>query len=136
MQRTKTHKGNGSSQQGPKMQALEQRLQNLSMLVARAELLSGYGSQYGGDRDIYEALGYKIDLTWDDYYVKYHRQDIASAIIDRPVEAAWRGGLSVLEVDDDKETAFEKEWKALEKRLKLKGRFQERGLQDTGHWKT
>ena len=68
------------------------------------------GFQYGGDRDLYEALGYKTILTYDDFKARYNRQDIAKAIIDRPVNATWQGDLKIVESDDDKETALEKGW--------------------------
>ena len=78
------------------------------------------GFQYGGDRDLYEALGYKTILTYDDFKARYNRQDIAKAIIDRPVNATWQGDLKIVESDDDKETALEKGWSELEKNHKIK----------------
>ena len=87
--------------------------------LSRALLMARMGQQYGGDRDLYEALGWDLNVTYDMYAAKYERQDIAKAIIDRPVKATWRGGFKIVESDDDKETALEREWEKLNKKLKL-----------------
>lgn len=96
-----------------------------SALVGRAQLFSQLGGQqYGGDRDIYQALGYMEAPTFSDYFGRYQRQDIAKAVIDRPARATWQGPLLLQESSEAEETELEKEWKALEKRLGLKTRFQ------------
>lgn len=87
--------------------------------VMRAALFSRLGMQYGTDRDLYQALGYPTQLKYIDFRVKYKRQDIAKAVIDRPVSATWKGGFQLFESDDDQETALEKEFKVLYKRLKI-----------------
>ena len=92
-------------------------------LVSRATAFAKLGYQYGGDRDIYQALGYKLDLDVDDFLTQYTRQDIAQAIINKPVGATWRGDLTILESNDDKETPLEKEWKVLNDALSLKTVF-------------
>jgi len=79
-----------------------------SVALARAELSSKLGIQYSGERDLYQALGYKTDLEYTDYWTQYDRQDIAKAIIDRPVQATWQGGVELVESDDDEETELEK----------------------------
>jgi len=97
------------------------QLQTLtSMVVARANVAARLGQQYGGDRDIYQALGYKIELTYDDFWTQYIRQDIAKAIIDRPVKATWQGQLELIESEDAKKTEFEKAWNSLNEKLKLR----------------
>jgi len=101
-----------------------QRMQVYEALVSRAVLMGKLGYQYGTDRDIYQALGYPITLKYPDYAARYERQDMAKAIIDRPVEATWRGKLELVETPGGEEdTAFEKAWRALADRLGLKGRF-------------
>jgi hypothetical protein len=77
------------------------------------------GQQYGGDRDVYEALGYDTNITYDEYATRYARQDIAAAIIDRPVDATWRGGVKLIEAHDEKESTFEKAWLDLYRKFKL-----------------
>lgn len=89
----------------------DQIIQTMSTLVNRAALAYRMGTQtYSGDRNINEALGYPLNLTYKDYYSRYSRQDLAKAIIDRPVRATWHGPIEVLESNDDKETQLEKEW--------------------------
>lgn len=99
------------------------QIQTLSMLVSRMQFAARLGMQYGTDRDLYEALGYPLSMDYKDYYAKYTRQDMAKAIIDRPVKVTWQGGVEILESDDDKETALEKAWKDLNKELGLLSRF-------------
>ena len=74
-----------------------EQLNVFSALVNRSNLASRLGVMtYGGDRDLYQALGYPKTLTFTDNYLpQYIRNEVAKAIIDRPVRAAWRGGLSV-----------------------------------------
>lgn len=96
----------------------------LTELIARMSLASKLGTQqYGGDRDIYQALGYKETITFADYYGRYTRQDIAKAVIDRPISVTWRGKLTIAEGEADTETALEREWKKLDQTLGLKSKF-------------
>lgn len=97
-------------------------LKTFSALVARAALASKLGFQFDGDRDIYQTLGYKTTLQFEDYYAVYRRQDIAKAVINRPIEATWRGEFGLLE-SDDKDTPLEKAWRDLDNRLQLKSKF-------------
>ena len=91
-----------------------------SVVVARANLASRLGQQFGGNRDIYQALGYPLNLTYQDYWARYSRQDIAKAIIDRPVKATWQGQLELIESEDAQKTKFEQAWYDLNKKLKLR----------------
>lgn len=116
MERTKNNK--------PIQTLSNQQLQVLtSMVVARAELATKLGQQYGGSRDLYQALGYKLTLTWNDYWAQYSRQDIAKAIIDRPVKATWQGQLELIESEDADKTVFEQAWYDLNKKFKLRSLF-------------
>lgn len=93
-----------------------------STLVARNKLAAKIGMEmYEGRRDLYKALGYPITLTFQDYLSRYTRQDIAAAIIDRPVTATWQGALELIESDDAEETDFELAWRNLNYDLRLKG---------------
>jgi hypothetical protein len=94
-----------------------------SQLVGRAQLMSRMGIQYGGDRDIYKALGYPLKIEFEDFLSKYSRHDIAKAIIDRPVKSTWQGPLELIESDKSQDTVFEKEWIKLDRRLGLKTRL-------------
>lgn len=92
----------------------------VSTLVARAELISRLGFQYGGDRDVYKALGYPTSLEFKDFYGRYLRQDMAKAIIDRPVRATWQGQLELIESEETEDTEFEKAWAELDRKLGIK----------------
>lgn len=92
-------------------------------IVSRAEMAARLGYQYGTDRDVYQALGYPTVIDYQDYASRYARQDIAKAIIDKPVEATWRGGFTLLESDDDQDTPLEKEYAMLEDQLALTTKF-------------
>lgn len=99
-------------------------IQVMSEIVNRAQLAAQMGMQsFGGDRDMNIALGYPLTLTYRDYLARWTRQDIAKAIINRPVKFTWQGDLRLIESGDDKETPFEKAWEELEKNLHLKSRF-------------
>ena len=103
----------------------DRTIQVLSAFISRINLFNRLGSQYEGDRDIYKALGYKTGLTYDDYQAQYDRQDIAKAIINRPVHATWHGQVKIAEPDTDKDTVsqFQKDWKNLYLNLRLKEKF-------------
>ena len=97
----------------------KKQLQFLSEVTNRANLASKLGYQYEGDRDIYEALGYKKELLIEDYAAQYARQDIAQAIIERPVTATWAGGVKLIEADNTEETELQKQWDALDEEIQL-----------------
>jgi len=97
----------------------EGKLRILSELTSRANLMNKLGGQYGGNRDIYEALGYSKDLTIKDYASQFSRQDIAQAVIERPVTATWAGGIQLIEGDDTEETELEKQWLVLDNDINL-----------------
>ena len=89
-------------------------------LLSRAQYASKLGLSYGGDRDIYAALGYPRILTFEHYLARYQRQDIATRVIEAAASATWR---RVPMVTDDEakntQTVFEKEWEKLTKDKRL-----------------
>jgi len=96
----------------------------LSELVNRAVLASRLGLQsYNGNRDLYQALGYITEITFADYHARYVRQEIAKAIIDRPVKATWQGSLELIESNEPQDTGFEKAWNKLNRDLGIKTRL-------------
>jgi uncharacterized protein len=99
------------------------QIEVLSTLVNRARLQAKLGQSYGTDRDLYQALGYPTELDFDDYWAQYVRQDIAKAIIDRPVKKTWQGDVLALEANDKETSQFERAWEELMKNLQLKTRF-------------
>lgn len=102
----------------------KEKIQVLSALVARSQLLGQLGMSYGTDRNMYETLGYPSDVSLTDYYTQYIRQDIAKAIIDRPSATTWSGEILLLESREKDETPAEEAWKELCNRLMLKNKFQ------------
>lgn len=100
-----------------------QTMQAYQELNARLAMAAKLGMTYGGDRDIYDTLGYKTELTFLDYFTQYDRQDIANAIINRPAKATWRGEVAILESKDADATPLEKAWKEMTRTLKLKSIF-------------
>lgn len=84
-------------------------LETLTMGMRGA--VSAYlGKSYGGDRDIYTALGYTKDPSFAaDYLTRYKRQDIAKAVVDVPVRACWRETPTLTE-SAEKPTKFGDEW--------------------------
>lgn len=113
MERIK-HKEPMQTLSGKQIQALT------SAIVSRANLAAGLGQSFGGSRDLYQALGYKTVLNYQDYWTQYTRQDIAKAIIDRPVKATWQGQLELIESEEADKTPFEQAWADLNDRLKLR----------------
>jgi len=90
-----------------------ERLEFIINTISRAALASRL-KQFDGERDIYEVLGYKINLTFDDYLARYERQDIASRIIDAPPSATWRKAPIIFEGDPQAlNSPFEKAWLTL-----------------------
>lgn len=107
-----------------KMGTNEAQLLSLaSSLVSRANFATRLGMSYGGDRDIYKALGYPTNITYADYAVRYIRQDMAKAIIDRPAKLTWQGGLIIQESKEKQDTELEKAWLKLRNKFKLQNIF-------------
>lgn len=92
---------------------INKRVLNLmGELISRTEIAATMGYQYKGRRDVYQTLGYKKVIQYEDYYSKYKRQDIASRIIDAPVEFSWRRLPEITELEGE-ETEFEKKIKEI-----------------------
>jgi hypothetical protein len=100
--------------------------QIVTEILNRQGLGRRMGFQYGDKRRVYKALGYpdENDLTFEYYYNKYDRQDIAKAVIDRPCDATWRGKIHIKEEGKSiSESEFNKQWKILNRKLNLKNRL-------------
>ena len=102
-----------------------EQIQTLVTTIRRANLNSRLGFTFNGRRDLYSALGYPQKLTFTEYLGKYERLAIANAIIDRPSEAAWQDGFTVVDetADSIKDTPFIEKWNALTRKLKLNDKF-------------
>lgn len=95
-------------------------LRTLSEVVQRLSLAARLGKGHSGARDYYNVLGYKKNLTFNDYYSRYDRQDIAGRIVGAVARTTWRNPPDVWETEDnEEETQFEREWKSLLKKHRL-----------------
>lgn len=100
----------------------EKTIKAYTEVLNRLALASALGVQYGGDRNLYTALGYPTSISYTDYYSRFKRQDIAKAIINRPIASTWSGVVAVAD-PDDKTDELKEAYEALDKQLKLKGKF-------------
>lgn len=95
-------------------------LKALSELIARSSLASRAGMTFGNERDLFKALGYKRDLTLEDYRERFERNGIAARVVDALPKATWRNGASIIEDEDpESSTKFEEEWETFEERLNV-----------------
>lgn len=91
-----------------------------SVLIQRAAFAFQHGFQFGEDRDLYERLGYRRQITLYQMQARYERGDIAQRIVDCYPAATWAVPPIVREDDrESSETKFEKQWKSLVDRLHL-----------------
>jgi hypothetical protein len=96
-------------------------LRTLSDIISRSGLMRGLGQDtYGGDRDVYTALGYPKTINPEDYRRRYERQDIAQVINDAYPKKCWHKEPRIYEDEDDESsTSFEKQVEELSNRLRL-----------------
>lgn len=62
-----------------------------SALLARHKIMSKIGMTYEGKRDLYQALGYKRELVYQDFWERYRRGGIAKQVVEAFPAATWRG---------------------------------------------
>lgn len=95
------------------------RFRGLSLL-ARSAIARAAGLTFQGERNVGESLGYKDELTPDDYLRRYRRGGIAKTIVRAFPEGTWRGqGELIEEEDPTKITDFEKAWFELSDKLQV-----------------
>jgi len=97
-------------------------LQN-TVRTTRMNYSTGLGLSYGGDRDLYEALGYKEVLTYQDYENIYSRGGISKRVNNAPCDAVWRVPPRVFDVGTKELTDFEKDWKEIVDNLGIWNKF-------------
>jgi hypothetical protein len=92
----------------------------LALRTSRLQMAASIaGRTYQGLRDIAEALGYNKNPTYADFKYRFDNQDIAHAVIARPVRATWKG--SVFMMDTNLEPV--KEWTEFWNGLKIRNVF-------------
>jgi len=91
-----------------------------SAVAERASFASKAGITFGGNRDLFQALGYKRKLDTTDYRSRYCRNGIAARVVESLPQATWRGGADIIE-DDNPEvvTPFEAAFLELSQELRL-----------------
>lgn len=98
-----------------RMRALQQ-----SIASARERIASVAGATFGGLRNIGKALGYKEQLTVEDYRKRYRRNPIARRVVDSFPKATWKGMGELIEDEDPTVvTAFEEAWFELSHKHKV-----------------
>ena len=80
-----------------------------SLDFLRRRISNLLGKAYDGKRDYYEVFGYPKTLTFEHFEGKYLRQDIASRVVDAPVNATWRRTPKVFD-DDGVDGEFSQSW--------------------------
>lgn len=83
-----------------------------SVIQQRRALGARAGKQFGGDRDIYSAAGYRTLIEFDTYYDVYRRGDIAKRIVSLPAQATWQEPPGILDGEEG-DTEFTDAWKEL-----------------------
>jgi len=84
----------------------EATLQVLSAISGRAALASALGKSFVGDRDLYQAMGYPLEISLDQYEAKYQRQDVPGKVVDLPARDTWRKPPVVMDGDQEDGTKF------------------------------
>ncbi|OQX08800.1 MAG: hypothetical protein BWK76_23090 [Desulfobulbaceae bacterium A2] len=94
-------------------------LNEASDIISRALLAQRLGQSYQGKRDLYEALGWPLVITFDDYLGKYERMGLARRIVRAMPEACWSDMPGMWESETKTDTKFETAWADLVKKISL-----------------
>jgi hypothetical protein len=92
-------------------------LRGLSAMVQRSRLAQSLGITFGGKRDLYETLGYKKELCYNDYAARYERCGVARRVVEAVASSAWRN--SPIVRSDAENDPFNEAWDELVERLRL-----------------
>jgi hypothetical protein len=91
-----------------------------SMLMSRMQFARGVDSTFDGERNFYDALGYKQSLSAADYRRRFNRGGIARRVVSALPRATWRGGGELIEDQSStNQTTFEAAWELLDRRLTI-----------------
>jgi hypothetical protein len=103
---------------------------------SRAGIRQAMGEQFGGDRSVYDTLGYDKDISVEQYWARYLRQDIARTIVDAPATTTWSERPQISDDDDtETETAFEQAVRSLWEDVGLLGHLRTADrLEGIGHF--
>lgn len=76
------------------------QLNALSVALSRYNLSNHMGITYQGKRDLFKTLGYKENLTYDDYYHMWKRGDVAKILIDKIPKKCWSNPPIITDTED------------------------------------
>jgi len=103
-----------------------QTYQNVMAVFERTALAGSLGQTFGGDRDMYQILGWKKRLEFQDYLDLYDRNGMAARVVDALADESWRlapemtdGDIQSGDEDEDKLTEFLTSWNEMAERLDL-----------------
>lgn len=109
---------------------LAQRAYQHSALTARAQIAQRMNTQFGGKRDMAEALGYPNNPGYEDLYSLYDRDGMAARVVDCVSDETWRkapvltdGGFASDKPEDLNADPFLRDFDELAKKLDLFGFF-------------
>lgn len=104
------------------VKAEQSSLMTLNSLV-RSALASQIGSTHGGSRDVYNTLGYKEHLVYQDYLDMYNRSGFAKRVLEMHANDTWSNRIRLVENDEEDYTPFEQAWVDLNKRMNVFNAF-------------
>lgn len=90
----------------------------MGVVSIRHRLASLLGQTHSGRRDLYEVFGYEDKLTFEHYYGKYRRQNLARRIVNLPANATWLGGVRPVASNE-----FLNQWDELNQHNKITNAF-------------
>ena len=97
----------------------------MGALANRIGLAQRAGITFGGERDLFSALGYKKELKCEDYRARYDRGEVAGRVVDAKPRATWADGFEIVDDQDPTvETDLEEAWKEMTIRLDFVSRVQ------------
>lgn len=94
-----------------------------STLVSRMNLGNLAGKTFGAKRDLYAALGYKRELSAEDYRARFERNGVAARIVEALPNATWAGDATLSTGMGEETSKFTTTWDELNDRLRIWDKF-------------
>ena len=88
-----------------------------SVIQSRMNYSGVLGESYGGNRDLYQALGYDKKLTYQNYYNMFKREDIGKTLIEKLPKTCWTNPPIV--TDEQPNSVFENAFEEFAKKYSL-----------------
>lgn len=89
-------------------------IRTLASVMSRMTLFNRLGWTHEGNRRLYEVFGYKKTPSYEDYFEKYMRQDIAARVVDAFPAAVWSSPPVI-----EGSRYFNKDWEALNIKFRI-----------------